>query len=69
VAKPELSAFTPSVGWKKVKVRREGRFIVGGVAQMSGSYLGLILGVRAGRLVLFIPQNPVRHLGPARRET
>ena len=38
VAKPEMSAYTPRAGWKKVKVRREGKFIVGGVVQTaSGS--------------------------------
>jgi ATP-dependent DNA ligase len=55
VAKPEMSAYRPSAGWKKVKVRRDGKFIVGGVVQTSGGYLGLVLGVRVGR--------ELRHVG------
>jgi ATP-dependent DNA ligase len=49
VAKPEMSAYTTSAGWKNVKVRREGWFLVGGVVRSSRGYFGLLLGVRVGR--------------------
>ena len=49
VAKNEASGYSPSAAWKKVKVRREATFLVGGVVRFSRRYLGLLLGVRVGR--------------------
>ena len=55
MAKPAMSTYTPSTGWKKAKVRREWKFIVGGVVQTaSGSRTLVILatdqGSRAGAM-------------------
>lgn len=37
-----------------MKVRREGKFLVGGVVQSSRGYLGLLLGLRVGRELRYV---------------
>ena len=50
-AKDPASPYRPSAtrSWLKVKVRRERRFLVGGVAVSDGGYHGLVVGEREGK--------------------
>jgi bifunctional non-homologous end joining protein LigD len=55
VAKPEASRYISGARgiWRKVKVRREGVFILAGIARDQDGYLMLIVGVRDGRALRF----------------
>lgn len=55
VAKPETSRYISGARgiWRKVKVRREGVFILAGIARDRDGYLMLIVGVREGRALRF----------------
>ena len=55
VAKDAESTYRggPTRRWVKVKIRREGRFIVGGVIGSPDTFAGLLLGQRVGRRLLF----------------
>jgi bifunctional non-homologous end joining protein LigD len=43
----------PTRSWVKVKIRREGRFIVGGVVGWPHTFAGLLVGQRMGRRLLY----------------
>jgi bifunctional non-homologous end joining protein LigD len=55
VAKPEASRYVSGARgvWKKVKVRREGVFILAGIAKDRDGYMMLVVGVREGRALRF----------------
>jgi bifunctional non-homologous end joining protein LigD len=55
VAKDPASLYRPGAtrSWLKVKVRREGRFLVGGVAVTDAGYHGLIVGEREGKRLAY----------------
>ena len=55
VAKDAESAYRsgPTRSWVKVKVRREGRFIGGGIVGHPHTFAGLLVGQRIGRRLLY----------------
>lgn len=55
VAKDAESVYRggPTRSWVKVKIRREGRFIVGGVVGWPQTFAGLLVGQRVGRRLLY----------------
>jgi bifunctional non-homologous end joining protein LigD len=55
VAKDEQSLYRggPTRSWIKCKIRREGRFIVGGILGLPSTFAGLLVGERRGRRLLF----------------
>ena len=55
MAKDAESAYRggPTRSWVKVKVRREGRFVVGGVVGWPHTFAGLLVGQRVGRRLLY----------------
>jgi bifunctional non-homologous end joining protein LigD len=55
VAKDAESTYRsgPTRSWVKVKIRREGRFIVGGVVGWPHTFAGLLVGQRVGRRLLY----------------
>jgi bifunctional non-homologous end joining protein LigD len=55
VAKDAESTYRsgPTRSWVKVKIRREGRFIVGGVVGWPYTFAGLLVGQRIGRRLLY----------------
>src|SRR5262245_1733682 len=54
VAKDEMAPYRRTTRWWKVKVRREGRFLIGGLAVGEGGYTALMLGVRDGRRLRYV---------------
>jgi len=50
IAKNEGSRYSggPTTDWCKVKVRHEGRFLVGGIADVQGDFGGVLVGQRVG---------------------
>src|SRR5262249_16461301 len=44
----------PTSSWRKVKVRHEGRFLVGGIAIARSGYTGLLVGARVGRELRYL---------------
>jgi bifunctional non-homologous end joining protein LigD len=54
VAKDSESAYRSGQtrSWVKVKIRREGRFVVGGILGMPRTFAGLLVGQRIGRRLL-----------------
>ena len=55
VAKDERSHYVsgPTTSWLKVKVRHEGRFLVGGIVDHADEFGGLLVGERVGGALLY----------------
>jgi bifunctional non-homologous end joining protein LigD len=55
VAKDPASLYRPGAtrSWLKVKVRHEGRFLVGGIAVTADGYRGLVVGEREGNRLAY----------------
>ena len=55
VAKDEESCYRggPTRSWVKVKIRREGRFMVGGILGLPHTFAGILVGQRVGRRLLY----------------
>ena len=55
VAKDDQSVYKggPTRSWIKVKIRREGRFVVGGILGLPATFAGLLVGERRGRRLIF----------------
>src|SRR5262245_24335622 len=49
VAKNAMAPYRATTPWSKVKVRPEGKFLIGGIAVTASGYRGLLLGHRIGR--------------------
>ena len=49
-----MAPYGSSARWWKVKVRREGKFIVGGTAATASGYRALLLGARVGRELRYV---------------
>jgi len=43
----------PTRSWVKVKIRREGRFLIGGILGLPYTFAGILVGKRQGRRLLF----------------
>jgi len=43
----------PARSWVKVKIRREGRFVVGGILGLPYTFAGILVGHRVGRRLLY----------------
>jgi len=54
VAKDEMAPYRPSTRWWKVKVRHDGRFLIGGMVNTEGGYVVLLVGRRVGRDLLYV---------------
>jgi bifunctional non-homologous end joining protein LigD len=55
VAKDAESTYRngPTRSWVKVKIRREGRFLLGGILGLPHTFAGILVGQRVGRRLLF----------------
>src|SRR5215470_4675913 len=55
VAKDAESVYRggPTRSWVKVKVRQEGRFVLGGILGLPDTFAGILVGQRVGRRLLF----------------
>lgn len=55
VAKDEESVYRGghTRSWLKVKIRREGRFIVGGILGLPHTFVGILGGQRVGRRLVY----------------
>jgi bifunctional non-homologous end joining protein LigD len=55
VAKDAESAYRsgPTRSWVKVKIRREGRFVLGGIIGLPYTFAGILVGQRVGRRLLY----------------
>jgi bifunctional non-homologous end joining protein LigD len=54
VAKDPMAPYRSTTRWWKVKVRREGRFLIGGIVGTPSGYRGLLLGKRLGRELRYV---------------
>jgi bifunctional non-homologous end joining protein LigD len=54
VAKNAPAPYGSSIRWWKLKVRWEGRFVIGGIAVTPSGYRGLLLGQLAGRELRYV---------------
>ena len=55
VAKDDQSLYRggPTRSWIKCKIRREGRFVVGGILGLPSTFAGILIGERRGRRLVF----------------
>jgi bifunctional non-homologous end joining protein LigD len=54
VAKDAMAPYRSTTRWSKVKVRREARFVIGGIVVTPSGYRDLLLGQRVGRELRYV---------------